>query len=213
MGNVPQCAEACCVADQDKAIERPLVKKSEAIADGYSATGTLLAEDYVGTEHDPLAAQPTGADHGTETSPTFVKPGDEAPSQVVPDSSVDSLSVVQEEASQSREPLEKLPPSITIEEDKQSEGVEETFVLMVKKGSGAKLGMDLSHRGTHLGVRKIYQGYAVAMANEENAGKGGWTIREGDLIMSVNGVRGNDQELLKVCRNARDVEFGCRRPK
>eukprot|EP00971_Amphidinium_carterae_P009062 179058-Amphidinium_carterae.1 len=50
----------------------------------------------------------------------------EAPSQVVPDSSVDSLSVVQEEASQSREPLEKLPPSITIEEDKQSEGVEAT---------------------------------------------------------------------------------------
>mmetsp|Transcript_68826 Transcript_68826/g.128448 ORF Transcript_68826/g.128448 Transcript_68826/m.128448 type:complete len:219 (-) Transcript_68826:51-707(-) len=215
MGNGPQCA-VCCVPGEDKLVDKPQVKKAEGSGDGYSLTTTALAEDFVGTEHDPLAATPLEAESANQTTPEFVATAVEPVEEAAPtaaEEASEAVPVQEEPSPPSREPQEKAPPTISIEEEeKPTESVEEAFMIVVKKTAGAKLGMDLSHRSTHLGVRKIYKGYAVALANEENAGKGAPTLQEGDLIMTANGVGGSDQEMLKVCRNATEVEFSCRRP-
>mmetsp|Transcript_5305 Transcript_5305/g.11787 ORF Transcript_5305/g.11787 Transcript_5305/m.11787 type:complete len:236 (-) Transcript_5305:78-785(-) len=92
--------------------------------------------------------------------------------------------------------------------------ISETFEVTVTKPQiGARLGMDLSHRGTHLIVRKLYPDYVVSKCNEAFRAAGKEELKEGDVLVAVNDVKGLDQDMLKACRDAGlTLKFNVYRP-
>jgi len=84
----------------------------------------------------------------------------------------------------------------------------ETFLVVLTKPTlNAKLGVDLTHRGTHLRVNKLLPNSAVAEANREAIAMGKEELKEGDVIVAVNGVQGRDQEMLCVVRDSLRLEM------
>mmetsp|Transcript_31345 Transcript_31345/g.71566 ORF Transcript_31345/g.71566 Transcript_31345/m.71566 type:complete len:223 (-) Transcript_31345:122-790(-) len=78
----------------------------------------------------------------------------------------------------------------------------ETFeVVVTKPQASTRLGMDLSHRGTHLQVKKLYTDFAIGKANEDARANGREEVKEGDIIVAINGVKGVDQEMLRTFRD------------
>mmetsp|Transcript_19478 Transcript_19478/g.35325 ORF Transcript_19478/g.35325 Transcript_19478/m.35325 type:complete len:207 (-) Transcript_19478:51-671(-) len=90
--------------------------------------------------------------------------------------------------------------------------ISETFEVVIVKPTGCRLGMDLSHRGTHLVVRKIYPDHIVIKHNEAAKAAGTPELREADIVVAINGVKGNDKDMLQVCKDSPTLKFNVSRP-
>mmetsp|Transcript_6064 Transcript_6064/g.14499 ORF Transcript_6064/g.14499 Transcript_6064/m.14499 type:complete len:203 (-) Transcript_6064:49-657(-) len=90
--------------------------------------------------------------------------------------------------------------------------ISETFEVVIVKPTGCRLGMDLSHRGTHLVVRKIYPDHVVVKHNEAARAAGTPELREADIVVAINGVKGVDKEMLAVCKDSPTLKFNVFRP-
>mmetsp|Transcript_32063 Transcript_32063/g.75216 ORF Transcript_32063/g.75216 Transcript_32063/m.75216 type:complete len:227 (+) Transcript_32063:62-742(+) len=217
MGNSgPQCVQ-CCADTEDKTFDRTQARKADTTAEDYSVAPAAFSETFIGTSEDPLEAAGGGR---KDAKDVVAAPFSQQPQPLAYQSAAalahDKDLAAEADNAESR-PSAAL--AFTLPEDATSPAPEtlgnlsdeDAMFINIKKTAGSKLGMDLSHRGTHLAVRKIYKGYAASIANDECAANDRPVLMEGDIILSVNGIAGNDQEMLKVCRTAFDVDFKFRR--
>lgn len=89
---------------------------------------------------------------------------------------------------------------------------QELLVEISKRAPGEDLGMKVLHRNIGvLVVAEIYLGGAVEAANEANARARRGCLEVNDLIVTVNGVGGDDAAMAEECKRSVRLLLGVRR--
>mmetsp|Transcript_40557 Transcript_40557/g.73303 ORF Transcript_40557/g.73303 Transcript_40557/m.73303 type:complete len:197 (-) Transcript_40557:248-838(-) len=107
-------------------------------------------------------------------------------------------------------PLEGKPSALEPENSIKISHREENLEVMVKKPSASsQLGLDMDgiDGNSRLRVKKIHPGYLIAKMNKKAKEDKRNALMDGDVILSVNGVSGNDREMLNKMRDGRDLSL------
>mmetsp|Transcript_141314 Transcript_141314/g.367881 ORF Transcript_141314/g.367881 Transcript_141314/m.367881 type:complete len:212 (-) Transcript_141314:106-741(-) len=88
----------------------------------------------------------------------------------------------------------------------------ELLVEIAKRRPKDDLGMKVLHRNIGvMVVAEIYSGGAVEAANQANARAGRECLEVNDLIVTVNGVGGDDAAMADECKRSQHLTLGVRR--
>mmetsp|Transcript_44502 Transcript_44502/g.70757 ORF Transcript_44502/g.70757 Transcript_44502/m.70757 type:complete len:123 (+) Transcript_44502:65-433(+) len=84
-----------------------------------------------------------------------------------------------------------------------------TFVVQ-KSGPSDLLGMDVKHKkGQYLVVSKIFNDGAIKRSNGMVADD--QRLKEDDVIMEINGIKGDDNAMVEECKKSMKLELKIRR--
>mmetsp|Transcript_449 Transcript_449/g.1488 ORF Transcript_449/g.1488 Transcript_449/m.1488 type:complete len:216 (-) Transcript_449:15-662(-) len=86
------------------------------------------------------------------------------------------------------------------------ETAERTEVLVTRSSLEDELGISLSHCKTHLRIRKIQPDKAIDVHNKKHDGTP-LVVKQGDYIMAVNDVTGNDVNMIGECKRSVNLKF------
>mmetsp|Transcript_6117 Transcript_6117/g.16375 ORF Transcript_6117/g.16375 Transcript_6117/m.16375 type:complete len:140 (-) Transcript_6117:85-504(-) len=102
--------------------------------------------------------------------------------------------------------------AITRDADKQSgapQSQPREFKITLVKGADQKIGLDIAHTGSvFLKVKNVKDG----LVKTWNANNPHLTVKNNDMIVEVNGVKGSSEQLLQVIANAPTLEVTVNRP-
>lgn len=84
-----------------------------------------------------------------------------------------------------------------------------TFVVQ-KSGPSDLLGMDVKHKkGQYLVVSKIFNDGAIKRSNGMVADD--QRLKEDDVILEINGIKGDDNAMVEECKKSLKLEFKIKR--
>ena len=106
---------------------------------------------------------------------------------------------------------EDFTPPVPVTDGLVLEEKEKHFTFTVEKSGAADLlGMDVKHKkGQYLVVSKIFNDGAIKRSNGLVVGD--QYLKEDDIILEINGIKGDDNAMVEECKKAMKLEMKVKR--